>query len=96
MTFKYFNVPSLSYLITCLQLKSYVVISTKGEIIATDGGCYLPSLSLSNRNTYLSLQTEKKTHLIRLDFGMLKVDPIGREEGKVYRDFFLFLHFKFC
>ena len=41
MTFKYFNVPSLSYLITCLQLKSFVVISTKGEIIATDGGCYL-------------------------------------------------------
>ena len=41
MTFKYFNVPSLSYLITCLQLKSYVVISTKGEIIATDRGCYL-------------------------------------------------------
>ena len=94
MTFKYFNVPSLSYLITCLQLKSYVVISTKGEIIATDGGCYLVSLTEIPR--YLSLQTEKKTHLIRLDFGMLKVDPIGGEEGKVYRDFFLFLHFKFC
>ena len=94
MTFKYFNVPSLSYLITCLQLKSYVVISTKGEIIATDGGCYLVFLTEIPR--YLSLQTEKKTHLIRLDFGMLKVDPIGGEEGKVYRDFFLFLHFKFC
>ena len=93
MTFKYFNVPSLSYLITCLQLKSFVVISTKGEIIATDGGCYLVQSEIPR---YLSLQTEKKTHLIRLDFGMLKVDPIGEEEGKVYRDFFLFLHFKFC
>ena len=51
MTFKYFNVLSLRYLITCLQLKSYMYSSQQRVKLLPQMGLLS---SLSNRNTYHS------------------------------------------